>query len=118
MKNVSWSLAGRLRARDWRSGEVIVLLAALVVSVAAISTVAFFTDRVRRAVSQQAGEVLAADLRVESISPLPASFETLASEHGLSIAEVIHFRSVVIAGETSSLVDVRGVSSAYPLRGV
>jgi putative ABC transport system permease protein len=110
-------LAGRLLARDWRSGEVVVLLAALVVSVAAMSAVAFFTDRVRQAVTQQAGEALAADLRVESVSPLPVGFETLAVEYGLATAEVVHFRSVVMAGEASSLADVRGVSSTYPLRG-
>jgi putative ABC transport system permease protein len=117
MNNVAWSLAGRFLARDWRSGEIIVLFAALVVSVAAMSSVAFFTDRVKQAVNQQAGEALAADLRVESVSPLPASFAALAAEHGLATAEVIHFRSVVVNGESSSLVDVRGVSAGYPLRG-
>ncbi len=71
MIKTPWRLAGRLLARDWRSGEVLVLLAALVVAVAAMSAVTFFTDRVRSAVSQQAGEALAADLRVESINPLP-----------------------------------------------
>ena len=63
MKKVPWSLAGRLLARDWRSGEVVVLFAALTVAVAAMSAVTFFTDRVGRAVEQQAGESLAADLR-------------------------------------------------------
>ena len=63
---VPWSLAVRLLARDWRSGEVLVLFAALAIAVAAMSAVTFFTDRVRQAVSQQAGEALAADLRVGS----------------------------------------------------
>jgi putative ABC transport system permease protein len=117
MKNVPWSLAGRLLARDWRSGEVIVLVVALVVAVTAMSGVAFFTDRVRQAVAQQAGEALAADLRVESIDPLPESYSSLARAHGIATADVVHFRSVVLAGEESSLADVRGVSEAYPLRG-
>lgn len=117
MKNVSWGLAGRLLARDWRSGEVLVLLVSLIVSVAAMSAVAFFTDRVKQAVGQQAGEALAADLRLESVGPLPEDFRTLASEHELAIAEVVHFRSVVVAGDASSLADVRGVSEMYPLRG-
>ena len=117
MKNVPWSLAGRLLARDWRSGEVIVLLAALVVAVAAMSAVAFFTDRVRQAVGQQAGEALAADLRLESINPLPERFTSMAQSYEVTSADVIHFRSVVLAGDRSSLADVRGVSSGYPLRG-
>lgn len=117
MQGVPWSLAGRLLARDWRSGEVMVLLGALIVAVAAMSAVTFFTDRVRQAVAQQAGEALAADLRVESISPLPESFVDLAREHEVLTAEVVHFRSVVLAGDSSSLADVRGVSPGYPLRG-
>ena len=83
MIKTPWRLAGRLLARDWKSGEVLVLLAALVVAVAAMSAVTFFTDRVRSAVSQQAGEALAADLRVESINALPPSMEEAAVRHGL-----------------------------------
>ena len=116
-RSVPWSLAARLLARDWRSGEVLVLLAALVIAVAAMSAVTFFTDRVRQAVAQQAGEALAADLRLESINPLPPSYRELAERHGLAIADVVSFRSVVLMGDASSLADVRGVSEGYPLRG-
>jgi len=112
-----WRLAGRLLARDWKSGEVLVLLAALVVAVAAMSAVTFFTDRVRAAVSQQAGEALAADLRIESMSPLPPSVDGVAARHGLGAADVVSFRSVVAAGDMTSLADVRGVTEGYPLRG-
>jgi putative ABC transport system permease protein len=113
-----WRLAGRLLARDWRSGEVLVLLAALVVAVGAMSAVTFFTDRVRAAISQQAGEALAADLRVESINPLPESLREAARRRGLRAADIISFRSVVAAAQTTSLADVRGVTAGYPLRGV
>jgi putative ABC transport system permease protein len=113
-----WRLAGRLLARDWKSGEVLVLLAALVVAVSAMSAVTFFTDRVRGAVSQQAGEALAADLRVESMSKLPASVSEVAARHGIATADVVSFRSVVAVGDTTSLADVRGVTEGYPLRGV
>jgi putative ABC transport system permease protein len=110
-------LAGRLLARDWRSGEVIVLLASLVIAVAAMSAVTFFTDRVRQAVSQEAGESLAADLRIESVAPLSREYFAAAAASGVETAEIIHFRSVVLAGEASTLADVRGVTSGYPLRG-
>jgi putative ABC transport system permease protein len=113
-----WRLAGRLLARDWKSGEVLVLLAALVVAVAAMSAVTFFTDRVRGAVSQQAGEALAADLRIESINPLPPQMREAAERNGLATADVVFFRSVVAAGDATTLADVRGVTAGYPLRGV
>jgi putative ABC transport system permease protein len=114
---VPFSLALRLLARDWRSGEVVVLVAALVVAVAAISSVTFFTDRVRQAVAQQAGESLAADLRIEAVRPLPDSYRELARAHDVATAEIVSFRSVVVAGETTALADVRGATPGYPLRG-
>lgn len=114
---VPLSLAFRLIVRDLRSGEIVVLVAALVVAVTAISAVIFFTDRVRQAVAQQAGEALAADLRLESDAPLASSLRARAEAAGLAVAEVTHFMSVVLAGDESALVDVRGVSAAYPLRG-
>src|SRR5690606_9999257 len=69
------------------------------------------------AVAQQAGEALAADLRLESVRPLPDEFRSLAAEHGLALAEVVSFRSVVLAASSTSLADVRGVTDGYPLRG-
>ena len=110
-------LAARLLVRDWRGGETPVLFTALVVAVAAMGAVGFFTDRVSQAVSQQAGEVLAADLRVESNYPLPMDYPETARAEGLETAQVIQFRSVLVAGGTSSLADIRGVSDGYPLRG-
>jgi putative ABC transport system permease protein len=103
--------------RDWKAGETVVLLVALLVAVAAMSAVGFFTDRVRQAVSQQAGEALAADLRLESDYPIDPELTERALARELAIAEVVNFRSVVLAGSASSLADVRGVTSGYPLRG-
>ena len=51
----------RLLMREWRAGELHVLVAALVVAVAAVTAVGFFTDRVERAMTLQASELLAAD---------------------------------------------------------
>ncbi|MEE8543868.1 MAG: FtsX-like permease family protein [Gammaproteobacteria bacterium] len=117
MSAIGWGLTTRMLVRDWRAGETVILAVALVVSVAAMSAVGLFTNRVRQAVSQQAGEVLAADLRLESDNPLTPEYLRLAAERGLQTAEVVHFRSVILAGEASALADVRGVTDGYPLRG-
>ena len=63
---VALRFALRNLLRDLKSGEIAVLLLALLVAVAALTAVGFFTSRIARAVNQQAGEVLAADLRLES----------------------------------------------------
>ena len=117
MTAMRWGLATRLLVRDWRAGETVILVMALVVSVAAMSAVGLFTNRVRQAVMQQAGEILAADLRLESDYPLSPDYERLALEHGLQTAEVVNFRSDILAGDASALADVRGVTAGYPLRG-
>ena len=82
-----------------------------------MSAVTFFTDRVRAAVSQQAGEALAADLRIDSSTDLPDGVRIAAERHRPRTADVVSLRSVVVAGQTTSLADVRGVTAAYPLRG-
>lgn len=103
--------------RDGKSGELRVLMLALLVAVSALTAVGFFTSRVSLAVDQQAGEVLAADLRLQSRAPLDREYFKLAADAGLSSAEVSTFPSVVFKGEASALTAVRAVSSGYPLRG-
>ena len=65
-------VAFRSLAREWKSGELGVLLLALSVAVAALTGVGFLVDRIGLAVEAQANEVLAADLRVSSQDPIPA----------------------------------------------
>src|SRR5690606_40974333 len=87
------------------------------VAVAGLTAVAFFTSRVARAVDQQASEVLAADLRLQSRSPLDREYLALAHRAGLATAELATFPSVVMKGEASALSAIRAVSEDYPLRG-
>lgn len=103
--------------RDWRAGELGVLAAALVVAVAALTAVAFFTSRVSRAVELQAAELLAADLRVESGQALPAEWLATATSRGLATATLVSFPTAVFHGEDSLLVTLRAVGAGYPLRG-
>lgn len=104
-------------ARDGKSGELRVLLFALLVAVAALTAVGFFTSRVSRAVDMQAGEVLAADLRLQSATPINRDYFALATAAGLATAEIASFPTVVFVGEESRLTAVRAVSDRYPLRG-
>ena len=104
-------------ARDGKSGELRVLMLALLVAVSALTAVGFFTDRVSRAVDQQAGEVLAADLRLRSNEPISRDYFEWAEQLGLQTAELATFPSVVFVGEESSLTAIRAVTDLYPLRG-
>ncbi len=48
--------------RDWTSGELRLIGISIIIAVACLTSVNFFTDRVQRATEQQATELLAADL--------------------------------------------------------
>jgi putative ABC transport system permease protein len=117
MKLVKFALVALVR--DAKSGELGVLFAALVVAVAALTAVGFFTSRVSQGIRQQAGAVLAADLRLQSGRPLELDgrYGREARARGLAAARLVSFASVVFAGEVSQLVSVVGASADYPLRG-
>ena len=110
-------LALRLFAREWRAGEMTLIFSALLVAVAAITTVSFFTDRVRQGLNAQANQLLAADLVLISDHPLPAQFASQAAASGLKLARTLAFPSMVVRGERNQLAEVKGVSPGYPLRG-
>jgi putative ABC transport system permease protein len=113
------ALAFALRSfgRELRSGEVLVLLVAVGLAVGALTAVGFLTDRISKAVSRQANEVLAADLRLRSQEPVPDEWRDLAKTYNLETAETMSFPSVVFSGDESALATIMVVSEGYPLRG-
>lgn len=115
MRAISHAL--RTLGREWKSGELGVLLLALTIAVAALTAVGFVVSRVKSAVDLQASEVLAADLRLESPQPLDPSYSEEARRRGLAVAYSTGLISVVFKGEASQLSAVRAVGQGYPLRG-
>jgi len=115
VKAVAFAL--RSFGRELRSGEVLVLLAAVGLAVAALTAVGFLTDRIGKAVARQANEVLAADLRLRSQAPVPDEWRELADDHNLQVADTMTFPSVVFHGDDNALSTIKVVSDLYPLRG-
>lgn len=56
--SISFRLSFRMLRRDWHAGELRVLLAAVMIAVACVSSVAFFTDRIAQALQQQTGGIV------------------------------------------------------------
>jgi len=110
-------LALRLLAREWRSGELGVLLLALIVAVAALTGVGFLVSRIGAAVALQASAVLAADIRLSSPQPLRDEYFGEAAQRGLRSARSTRLLSVVFNGDASQLTNLVAVTSGYPLRG-
>lgn len=103
--------------RDLRAGELNLLLVALVLAVASLSSVAFLTDRVGRALDRDANQLLGGDLLVTADHPVPARFVDDARHLQLRTAQTWLFSSMVSAGEQAQLAGVKASSENYPLRG-
>lgn len=107
----------RLLARDWRAGELHILIAALVIAVGAVTAVGFFNERVSRGMAQQSADMLGADLLVLGSQPADPAWVGEAVARGLRHAEGIEFASVAVRGEALQLASVRAVTDRYPVRG-
>lgn len=112
-------LGVRLLGREWRSGELGILLVALTVAVGALTGVSFLVNRISQSVALQANEVLAADLRLESASAaLDERYAVEAKNRGLRTARTTSVLSVVFRDNRNQLANLRAVGEGYPLRGV
>ena len=111
------TLAWRWLRREWRGGELPLLALAVTLAVASVSAVGFFADRVHRAMSLRATELLAADVVLVSPAAIPEARRSAARERGLAVAETLTFPSMVSTGDRLQLAEVKAVGPGYPLRG-
>ena len=109
----SWQLT----RRDWRAGELRLLVAALVIAVASTCSVGFFVDRMRQALSLEARQLLGADLLIASDHPIGPEWDAQLASRGLRSARTVNFPSMASAGAMPQLAAIKAVSQAYPLRG-
>lgn len=118
----SWgTLAWRQMMRDFRAGELRLLVVAVTLAVAALTAVGFFADRINGGLTRDARQLLGGDAIVAADQPPPAEFAAKARSLGLATASTAAFPSMGRApdakGGASRLVSVKAVSGAYPLRG-
>src|SRR5688572_12890601 len=109
--------AMKMLRRNWSAGELRVLVLALFIAVASVTTVGFFADRVPAALDRQANELLGGDLVVIADHPVPRVFAERAKREGLVTAETRTFPSMVAAPAGVTLAEIKAASSAFPLRG-
>ena len=87
--------AWRMFLRDWRAGELHLLLVALLLAVGALSSVGFLADRMQGGLERDARQMLAADLVVRSDAPLSAEFDRQAKADGLTTAVVANWEGAL-----------------------
>ncbi|MEQ1775133.1 MAG: FtsX-like permease family protein [Burkholderiales bacterium] len=110
-------MALRLLIRDFRAGELMLIGIAVVIAVAGVTTVGFFTDRVQLALNRQANQLLGADLVVSHDRALPTGMVQEAQRRQLAVTQMLRFPSMAVRGDKNVLADIKVVSAGYPLRG-
>ena len=112
--------AARMTLRDWRAGELRLLAAALVIAVAAVTSVGFFVDRIRLGLERDATQLLGADVVVSGDQPMNGDLGEHARRGGLQVAQTVTFPSMAVNAANArlnTLAAVKAVSPGYPLRG-
>ena len=118
-----WALAWRTLWRDARAGELRLLVVAVALGVAALSSVSFLADRLNGGLQRDARQLLGGDVVVVSDHPTPDDIAQRAAQAGLKGVTSLTFptmvRGVLAAGGdgNSKLVALKAVEAGYPLRG-
>ena len=121
MNGLFFRLGWQTLWRDLRAGELRLLMVAVALAVAALSSVGFFSDRLQGGLQRDAMQLLGGDVVVASDNPAPAAFADKARALGLQAATSISFptmgRASDAQGGASRLVALKSVEPGYPLRG-
>jgi putative ABC transport system permease protein len=110
-------LALRQLRREARSGELTLLMLALLIAVTGLTSASLFADRLERTMTSQTAEFLAADLVIQSPAPIPADWLAHARQLGLEDARTTEFSTMLIENDEMLLSSIKAVSASYPLRG-
>jgi putative ABC transport system permease protein len=116
-----WSLGLNNTWRDWRAGQLRLLVLAVSLAVAALTAVGFFADRLQGGLERDARQLLGGDVVISSDRPTPAAFVEQARRSGLTLVQLVSFPTMARAleqdGGQSKLVAFKAVEPGYPLRG-
>lgn len=111
-------LSWKLLSREWRSGELGILLLALVMAVSVVVGVSSFVSRLQSALLSESARFLAADMVLVSRTPVSDEWVQEAEALGLATSLGVGFPSMAVADiDHMALVSIKAVSTGYPLRG-
>ena len=110
-------LALTMLNREFRGGELGLLIAAMIIAVGTVTTIGFFVDRLQRALALESAAFIAADRVLASSEPIPPDFEASARSLGLNTTSTVEFLSMAFSEDRAQLGTVKAVADGYPLRG-
>lgn len=116
-----WQLGWRTLWRDARAGELRLLWVAVTLAVAALTSVAFFANRLEAGLQRDARQLLGGDVVIASDDGQLQRFVDQAQGLGLRHVTTLVFptmgRATEARGGMAKLVALKAVDQGYPLRG-
>ncbi|MDE1556018.1 MULTISPECIES: ABC transporter permease [Comamonas] len=116
-----WQLGWRTLWRDARAGELRLLWVAVTLAVAALTSVAFFANRLEAGLQRDARQLLGGDVVIASDDGQLQRFVDQAEALGLRHVTTLVFptmgRATEARGGMAKLVALKAVDQGYPLRG-
>jgi len=118
-----WMQAWRTLWRDARAGELRLLVVAVALGVAALSSVSFLADRLNSGLQRDARQLLGGDVVVVSDQTTPEYIVQRAQQDGLRGVSTLSFPTMARGQSSRStesnsrLVALKAVEVGYPLRG-
>jgi putative ABC transport system permease protein len=114
-------LAWRQLRRDLNSGDIRILIAALMLAVVSVTAVGFITDRANRALLIEANRLMGGDAVVRGDAPITGAIRRASATPGLRSSEEISLDSMARIGEGDdahlSLAELHALGPNFPLRG-
>ena len=103
--------------RSVKKGDWLWLMIAVILASTTVTVVKQLGDTVQQSMLANAAESIGADLVIRSTRPIEPTWQQQANEMGLNISMTKTVTTMALSGETFQLVQLKGISKNYPLRG-
>ena len=114
---LNFKLAWQQLRSQWQSGDLRVLVLALVLAVTSITAVSFFTNRIASHLNNQGGMLLGGDAVIIADHAISAQYSAEAKQAGLQAASTLEFASMAINSDKNQLAEIKAIDDSFPLIG-
>lgn len=109
--------ASKWFGRSLKRGDWLWLMIAVILASSTVTLVKQLGDTVQQSMLRKAAESLGADFVIRSSRPIESTWSQAAIDAGLETAHSTTLTTMVLSNDQFQLVQLKGVSKHYPLRG-
>jgi len=110
-------LASKLFNRELYHGDFNLLIIALLIATASLSSIGFLIEHIDRSMTQHANQLNGAQLVLKSSRAVPDSWLKKAQDLSLKQAKMLVFPSMLVRNGDFKLAQIKAISAHFPLSG-